>query len=205
MARHGKFLDLDIGGTHLVVHLALAGGCGGRTRCGHPAAAEQQSPLAARIVLDNGSGLDLTEAGTRKSLALYVVRDPHDVEGSPASGRTRWTTRSPRGVQRHPHGAGRAQAQGRAAAAEQHRGSVGNAYSDEGLHAAKMSPFKPADSLDDHELMTLYSAIRTVLQDAVARADGLAASELKREKKTNLRVHGRTASPARSAATRSAR
>ncbi len=72
---------------------------------------------------------------------------------------------------------------------------IGNAYSDEVLHAAKMSPFKPADSLDDHELMTLYSAIRTVLQDAVARADGLAASELKREKKTNLRVHGRTGEP----------
>ena len=72
---------------------------------------------------------------------------------------------------------------------------IGNAYSDELLHAARMSPFKPANSLTDDELQTLYSSIRTVLADAVARADGLAASELKREKKSHMSVHGRTGEP----------
>ena len=69
---------------------------------------------------------------------------------------------------------------------------IGNAYSDEILHAARMSPFKPANSLEDDDLQTLYDAIRHTLGDAVARASGLRASELKGEKKSNLAVHGRT-------------
>ena len=55
-----------------------------------------------------------------------------------------------------------------------------------------MSPFKPANSLDEAELAHLYDAIRGVLGDAVARAEGLAASELKGEKKSHMAVHGRT-------------
>ena len=76
-----------------------------------------------------------------------------------------------------------------------HQGTIagiGNAYSDELLHAAKMSPFKPASSLAEAELQTLYDAIRTVLGDAVERSAGLAASELKGEKKSHMAVHGRT-------------
>ena len=76
-----------------------------------------------------------------------------------------------------------------------HQGTIagiGNAYSDELLHAARMSPFKPANSLSEAELQTLHDAIRTVLGDAVARSAGLAASELKGEKKSNMAVHGRT-------------
>ena len=80
-----------------------------------------------------------------------------------------------------------------------HQGTIagiGNAYSDEILHAAKMSPFKPAASLveaeDDTDLVTLYDAIRGTLGDAVERSRGLAASELKGEKKTHMAVHGRT-------------
>ena len=75
-----------------------------------------------------------------------------------------------------------------------HQGTIagiGNAYSDEILHAAKMSPFKPASSLTEEELQTLYVATRTVLGDAVKRSEGLAASELKSEKKTHMAVHGR--------------
>ena len=80
-----------------------------------------------------------------------------------------------------------------------HQGTIagiGNAYSDELLHAARMSPFKPANSLDARpSSQTLYDAIRGVLGDAVERSRGLAASELKGEKKSNLAVHGRTGQP----------
>ncbi len=68
---------------------------------------------------------------------------------------------------------------------------IGNAYSDEVLHAAKMSPYKSSSSLDDGDVDVLYAAIRDVLGDAIARSHGIAASELKAEKKTGLRVHGR--------------
>jgi formamidopyrimidine-DNA glycosylase len=78
-----------------------------------------------------------------------------------------------------------------------HQGTIagiGNAYSDEILHTARMSPFKPAD-LTDEELAVLYDAIRTTLTDAVERSRGLAASELKGEKKSHMAVHGRTGQP----------
>src|SRR5690348_5155835 len=74
--RHGKFLDIDASGTHLIIHLAKAGWVRWKDEIpAVPARPNPKSPLAARVVLDNGAGLDLTEAGTRKSLAVYVVRD----------------------------------------------------------------------------------------------------------------------------------
>ncbi len=196
VTRHGKFLDIDVSGTHLVLHLARAGWVRWREEVPQvPARPNAKSPLAARVVLDNGAGLDVTEAGTRKSLALYVVRDPHDVEGIARLGpdplADEFTLEVLQGIL---EAAGRAQIKG----VLRHQGTIagiGNAYSDELLHAARLSPFKPANSLTDTELQTLHDAIRTVLGDAVARADGLAASELKGEKKSHLAVHGRTGQP----------
>ena len=157
-----------------------------------PARPNSKSPLAARVVLDNGSGLDITEAGTRKSLALYVVRDPNDVEGIARLGpdplADEFTIEVLHDILQR---AGRAQIKG----VLRNQGTIagiGNAYSDELLHAARMSPFKPANSLTDQELRILYDAIRTVLADAVKRSSGLPASELKGEKKSNMAVHGRT-------------
>jgi formamidopyrimidine-DNA glycosylase len=143
-------------------------------------------------VLDNGSGLDVTEAGTRKSLALYVVRDPDDVPGIARLGPDPLGEAfTPALLREILTKAGRAQIKG----VLRNQGTIagiGNAYSDELLHAARMSPFKPASSLTDEELATLYAAIRSVLTDAVERSSGLPASELKGEKKSNMAVHGRT-------------
>ena len=144
------------------------------------------------MVLDDQSGLDVTEAGTKKSLAMYVVRDPLDVPGIARLGpdplADDFTIDRLREIL---EAEGRKQIKG----VLRHQGTIagiGNAYSDELLHAARMSPFKPANSLDDTEMETLYAAIRDVLGDAVERSRGLAASELKGEKKSNLAVHGRT-------------
>jgi formamidopyrimidine-DNA glycosylase len=54
-----------------------------------------------------------------------------------------------------------------------------------------MSPFKPA-AMSADEITRLFDAMQSTLRAAVARADGLDATELKREKKSNLQVHGRT-------------
>ena len=87
VTRHGKFLDIDASGVHLVVHLARAGWIRWREEVpAAPARPNSKNPLAARVVIDDPErdtqpGLDITEAGTRKGLALYVVRDPADVEG----------------------------------------------------------------------------------------------------------------------------
>jgi formamidopyrimidine-DNA glycosylase len=193
VSRHGKFLDIDVSGTHLVIHLAKAGWIRWRDELPElPARPNAKSPLAARVVLDDGSGLDVTEAGTRKSLALYVVRDPADVPGIARLGPDplddTFTIEVLHDILTN---AGRAQIKG----VLRNQGTIagiGNAYSDELLHAARMSPFKPANSLSEEELQTLYGAIRTVLTDAVKRSSGLPASELKGEKKSNMAVHGRT-------------
>jgi len=80
--RHGKFLDLEASGVHLVLHLARAGWVRWRDEVPPvPPRPSTKSTLAARIVLDDETGLDITEAGTKKSLALYVVHDPADVPG----------------------------------------------------------------------------------------------------------------------------
>ena len=199
VTRHGKFLDIDVSGTHLVLHLAKAGWVRWKDEVPTlPARPNAKSPLAARIIFDpatdsgTSSGLDITEAGTRKSLALYVVRDPRDVEGIARLGPDPLDDAFTIDVLRDIlERSGRAQIKG-VLRSQSNIAGIGNAYSDELLHAARMSPFKPANSLDDTELQTLYDAIRTVLTDAVARSSGLPASELKGEKKSHMAVHGRT-------------
>jgi formamidopyrimidine-DNA glycosylase len=193
VTRHGKFLDIATSGLHLVMHLARAGWVRWRDEVPPvPPRPSTKSPLAARVVLDSGAGLDITEAGTRKSLALYVVRDPLDVPGIAGLGPDPLTEEFTPAVFREIlEREGRKQLKG----VLRHQGTIagiGNAYSDEILHAARMSPFKPAGTLTDDELTTLYDALRTTLGDAVARSRGLAASELKGEKKSHLAVHGRT-------------
>ncbi len=193
VTRHGKFLDIEVGGLHLILHLARAGWI--RWRDEVPALPPRpggKNPLAARIVLDNGAGLDITEAGTKKSLALYVTRSPQDVEGIARLGpdplSDDFTEES---LQKILTAAGRAQLKG-VLRYQSTIAGIGNAYSDEILHAARMSPFKPASSLTPDDVSVLYDAIRSMLGDAVERSRGLAASELKGEKKSHHAVHGRT-------------
>ncbi len=196
VTRHGKFLDITAGGLHLVLHLARGGWVRWRDEVpALPPRPSSKSPLAARIVLDDGSGLDITEAGTKKRLALYVVRRPEDVPGIASLGpdplADEFTVEVLGAILQD---AGRAQVKG-VLRSQSVVAGIGNAYSDEVLHAARMSPFKPASSITGEDLHTLYDAIRTVLGEAVARSRGRAAADLKGEKKSNLAVHGRTGLP----------
>jgi formamidopyrimidine-DNA glycosylase len=192
VARYGKFLDLDVSGLHLVLHLARAGWLQWRDKLPSAPPRPGKGPLAFRLHLDDGSGFDLTEAGTQKRLAVYCVRDPNDVPGVARLGpdplADGFTVDLLAALLRD---AGRAQVKGvlrdQAVIA-----GIGNAYSDEVLHAARLSPFKPAANLTGDEVATLYDAIVTTLRDAVERSAGLATGDLKGEKKLGLRVHGRT-------------
>jgi formamidopyrimidine-DNA glycosylase len=194
VARYGKFLGLDAGGLHFVTHLARAGWLQWRDRLPDGAPRPGRGPLALRVALETGEGFDLTEAGTQKRLAVYVVRDPGEVPGVARLGPDplaagfdeRRFAELLAGERRRIKGALRDQSL---------IAGVGNAYSDEILHAARMSPFKPASSLAPEETRRLYEALRTTLTEAVERSRGLAAGRLKAEKKTGLRVHGRTGEP----------
>ena len=168
VARHGKFLDLSVGDIHLVMHLARAGWIRWREGPPPPPSRLGKSAVAARLILDDGSGLDITEAGTKKSLALYLVADPREVPGVARLGPD-------------PLGeaftidvladilmvAGRSQIKG-VLRNQSIIAGIGNAYSDEILHVARMSPFKPA-SMPPDDVAVLYDAIQTTLRGA--RAD----------------------------------
>ncbi len=192
--RHGKFLDLELDGLHLVVHLARGGWIRWRDHIDPKPARASKGPLAVRVLLDDGSGLDITEAGTKKRLAVYVVREPRDVPGIARLGpdplSDDFTVERLREIIGR---AGRSQIKGLLRDQSVIAG-IGNAYSDEILHVAKMSPFKPA-AMSAEESQVLYDALRSTLIDAVGRSDGLDASELKKEKRSGLRVHGRTGEP----------
>jgi formamidopyrimidine-DNA glycosylase len=192
--RHGKFLDIETSGPHLIVHLARAGWLRWRPELPPAPLRPGKSPIALRVQLDDGSGFDVTEAGTQKRLAAYVVRSPSDVEGIARLGSDPLATTFDvdaldallRGRRMQIKGLLRDQSV---------IAGIGNAYSDEILHVANMSPFKIADSLTPDDVATLYAAIQSTLSDAVKRAADLDAGELKAEKKANLRVHGRTGQP----------
>ncbi|AUH44155.1 Fpg/Nei family DNA glycosylase [Streptomyces sp. CMB-StM0423] len=193
VGRRGKFLDLTVADElHLVIHLARAGWLQWKDRL--PAAPPRpgKGPLALRVRLaePEGAGFDLTEAGTQKRLAVYCVRDPQDVPGVARLGPdpldAAFTAEAFAGLlaeeRRQIKGVLRDQST---------IAGIGNAYSDEILHVAKLSPYKLAANLTDEETAVLYAAIGDTLRGAVERSRGVAAGRLKAEKKSGLRVHGR--------------
>lgn len=197
VARHGKFLDLELGGgpsdgpLHLVFHLARAGWLRWYDEVPATVLRPGKSPIALRLRLDDGSGFDLTEAGTKKSLAVYVVRRPGDVPGIARLGPDPMAEGfGPDDFAAVLDGR-RTQVKGLLRDQSVLAG-IGNAYSDEILHAAKMSPYKLAASLTPEEVAALYAAMRETLGEALAEAAGRPAAELKDAKRRRLRVHGRT-------------
>jgi formamidopyrimidine-DNA glycosylase len=190
IGRHGKFLDLEIGDVHLVLHLARAGWIRWREGEPPPRTKPSSGALTARLVLDDGSGFDVTEAGTKKSVALWIVRSPAEVPQIARLGPDPLdATFTLEVFSAILASAGRTQIKG-VLRDQSLIAGIGNAYSGEILHAAHMSPYKPA-SMSRDEASELYDAMRQTLQGAIDRSQGVSASNLKREKKTAMRVHGR--------------
>jgi formamidopyrimidine-DNA glycosylase len=205
VTRHGKWLDLLTrpapGGDedtaselHLVLHLAKAGWLRWYDAAPTRRLAPGRSAVALRVRLSDGSGFDLTEAGTRKRLAVHVVARAEDVPAIATLGI------EPLGPGFTPE----ALASLLAARNQQVKGllrdqstiaGIGNAYSDEILHAAKESPFALTGSFDAERTARLHAAIGEVLRPAVAAASGRPAAELKDAKRAGMRVHGRAGLP----------
>ena len=212
--RHGKFLDLMAvpasgaadgslpadgsrpadGPLHLVIHLARAGWLRWRDELPPAPPRPGKGPLAFRLRFTDGAGFDLTEAGTKKRLAVYLVADPAEVPGVAALGPDPMADSFTAGALAGMLAGRRTQIKG-VLRDQKVIAGIGNAYSDEVLHVARMSPYKLASSFTDAEVASLHDAIVSTLREAVERSAGLAAGDLKAEKKSGLRVHGRAGEP----------
>jgi formamidopyrimidine-DNA glycosylase len=190
--RYGKFLDVIVGDIHLIVHLARAGWLHYRDAIPATPLKPGKGPIALRVRLDNGSGFDLTEQGTQKKLAAYLVRDPKEVPRIARLGPDPTTADATTFAARIR--SRRGQIKGILTDQEILAG-IGNAYSDEILHRAKLSPFAISDRLTEEQLATLYAATQSTLADAITRSVGQGAASLKGEKKSGLMVHARTGLP----------
>jgi formamidopyrimidine-DNA glycosylase len=190
VARHGKFVDVQTTGPHLAFHLAKAGWLRWYDRLPTTVIRPGKTPIALRVALSDGSGFDLTEAGTKKSLAVYVVRDPADVPGIARLGPDPLDPTFTRDTLATLIGGRRTQIKG-VLRDQSIIAGVGNAYSDEILHAARMSPYALAATLDDEAIDGLFVALRQTLGEAVTAASGKPPADLKDAKRRGMQVHGR--------------
>jgi len=215
-ARYGKFLAVELtdvdeaarggrgedptGGRgedptlHLVTHLSRAGWLRWHEQASVAPPKPGRGPLALRVHLDTvgGPGFDLTEAGTQKRLSVYLVNDPRQVPGIARLGPDALAS------SRDEFAAlleGRTERIKTLIVDQAVLAGVGNAYSDEILHTAKLSPYAVAGRLTPAQVDALHAAMVAVLTDAVARSVGHRAAELKGEKRSGLRVHARTGLP----------
>jgi formamidopyrimidine-DNA glycosylase len=189
--RRGKFVCFDADGLWLVVHLALGGWIRFYDSVPAATARPSKSKIALRARMDDASGFDITEMGTEKRLALWVVHAPTEIEPVRALGvdplGTEFTVDRLASLL-----AGTSSTLKLALTTQSLIAGVGNAYSDEALHRAKLSPFKKSSTLDADGVARLHDAVVGVLSEALERATGLGIDELKGDKKRSMQVHGRT-------------
>lgn len=192
----GKHLGLECGGLWLITHLSRGGWLRWIEEPGRTAPKPGKGPLALRVHLFTPEGatpaFDLTEAGTKKRLAVWVVEDPRTVPGIARLGpdALEVTAEQFAGLM-----SASAQRLKTVLADQVVLAGIGNAYSDEILHAAKLSPFATANRLTPGEVDRLYRAMRETLTDAITRSIGQEAAKLKGEKRSGLQVHARTGLP----------
>lgn len=200
--RRGKFLALRVdagaeGQAYLAWHLARAGWVKWREEMPATPLRPGKGAVAMRVgfVTVDGEpvgGFELTEAGTKKGLAIHVVTHLHDVPGIARLGveplSDAFTSQA---FDRICADAGRMHV--KAMLRDQSRiAGLGNAYSDEILHAARLSPFQPTDALDDSQRTRLHECIIATLRDAIEACTGTEPQGLKDVKRCHLVIHGRT-------------
>lgn len=195
--RWGKFLGMNCDGLWLITHLSRGGWLRWIDEPSQtPPKPGGKSPLALRVHFFTPEGMtpafDLTEAGTKKRLAVYIVDDPKLVPGIARLGPDALeVTEDQFGEILH----GASQRIKTAIVDQALIAGIGNAYSDEILHTAKISPFANTKTLSAETISALYEAMRSVLTDAVQRSVGQDAARLKGEKRSGMRVHARTGLP----------
>ena len=150
-ARYGKFLAVEFADRpdqplHLITHLSRAGWLRWHEQASAAPPKPGRGPLALRVHLDavGGPGFDLTEAGTQKRLSVYLVADPQDVPGIARLGPDALALSRDELAELL---AGRTERIKTLIVDQSTIAGIGNAYSDEILHTARLSPYAVAGRL----------------------------------------------------------
>jgi formamidopyrimidine-DNA glycosylase len=195
-ARYGKFLAIECSDLQMVTHLSRAGWLRWLDEPSQSPPKLGKGPLALRVHLfapdATTPAFDLTEAGTKKRLAVWVVDDPKKIPGVARLGPDALELTADEFAALVAGSTSRLKT---FLTDQSVLAGIGNAYSDEILHVARLSPFATAGRLDDASVSALYGAMRSVLDDAVARSVGQDAARLKGEKRSGMRVHARRGQP----------
>ncbi len=190
--RRGKFVALHTDALYLAIHLSRAGWI----RWAETPTTRKPSmrgPIVAELRFEDGT-LDITEQGHEKRLAMWLVRDLDEVPGIADLGPDALDPQLDqetfqRLIRSRPGTIKRV-------LSDQHViAGIGNAYSDEILHAAGVSPFTRIAKLDATQVSALFESMRAILGGAMERARGLEGRELKDDKRSHFNVHGRTGQP----------
>ena len=193
--RWGKYLGLQVGDHHLITHLSRAGWLRWSDKLAAAPLKPGKGPIALRVHLGTpgeAPGFDLTEAGTQKRLAVWLVDDPASVPGIAALGPDALSLGPDELAEILGNHSGRLKT---VITDQKVIAGIGNAYSDEILHVARLSPFATAGKLTEAQLAALHDAMISILTDAVERSVGQQAATLRGEKRSGLRVHARTGLP----------
>ncbi|MFF0632634.1 Fpg/Nei family DNA glycosylase [Nocardia sp. NPDC004151] len=192
----GKHLGMDCDGLWLITHLSRGGWLRWIDEPGASPPKPGKGPLALRVHFFTPEGatpaFDLTEAGTKKRLAVWITADPLSVPGIARLGPDALAVSEPEFAEIL---GGTSQRVKNALTDQTLMAGIGNAYSDEILHTAKISPFANSGTLNPRQLTALYSAMRATLSDAILRSVGQDAARLKGEKRSGFQVHARTGLP----------
>ncbi len=197
--RRGKYLCLELDRHWIVFHLARSGWVRWYEEIPSSKPLPGRGIVAIRVGLSPtdekaaAPGFDLTEAATEKRLSIWVVDDPSHIAAIAGLGidplDPTFDSGTLLGLLSHATGTIKS-----ALTTQSLVAGVGNAYSDEVLHAARISPFKPAGHLSSSEVTALHTALVDILRSAVAELSGLGGNALKGGKRSAMRVHGRTGS-----------
>jgi len=191
VSRLGKRIVIDAGAElYLVIHLMIAG----RFRWRPPGTKVPGKVGLLALEFDHGT-LILTEAGSKRRASLHVVQ-----------GRAALTQHDPGGIEVLE---ARLEEFAQALRRENHTlkraltdphvfSGIGNAYSDEILHAARLSPFKQTQSIGDDEVARLFEAVRTTLvgwSTRLREETGAGFPEKVTAFREGMAVHGRYRHP----------
>lgn len=187
--RHGKHVELKLDESSLVVSLGRHGWMRWLVG-GEPAPAPEAPPALAALELSEATTLQVTDAGTWVSLGLFVVEDPSEVPAVAKLGPDPADAAFTRADFEAALGGRRKQVKAILQEQESLAG-IGNAYSDEILHLARIDPVAHAAALGDDERERLFDATIITIREAIEARRGVPIDQLKAAKVAAMRVHGR--------------